>query len=59
VRRLKAIELTRELEQAQEQHQLHRYLRRFAAFDLIVLDELTSSGTCRSVSTRPTCSSKR
>jgi DNA replication protein DnaC len=40
VRRFKAIELTSELEEAQEQHQLHRYLRRFAAFDLIVLDEL-------------------
>ena len=40
VRRYKAIELTSELEEAQEEHQLHRYLRRFAAFDLIVLDEL-------------------
>ena len=40
VRRYKAIELTSELEEAQEGHQLHRYLRRFAAFDLVVLDEL-------------------
>ena len=40
VRRYKAIELTSELEEAQEQHQLHRYLRRFASFDLVVLDEL-------------------
>jgi DNA replication protein DnaC len=40
VRRFKAIELTSELEEAQEQHQRHRYLRRFAAIDLIVLDEL-------------------
>jgi DNA replication protein DnaC len=40
VRRCKAIELTSELEEAQEQHQLHRYLRRFAAFDLVVIDEL-------------------
>lgn len=40
VRRYKAIELTSELEEAQEGHQLHRYLRRFASFDLVVLDEL-------------------
>jgi len=40
VRRYKAIELTSELEEAQEQHQLHRYLRRFAAFDLVLIDEL-------------------
>lgn len=40
VRRYKAIELTSELEEAQEQHQLHRYLRRFAAVDLVVIDEL-------------------
>lgn len=40
VRRYKAIELTSELEEAQEQHQLHRYLRRFAALDLVVIDEL-------------------
>ncbi len=40
VRRYKAIELTSELEEAAEQHQLHRYLRRFAAFDLVVIDEL-------------------
>jgi len=40
VRRYKAIELVSELEEAQEQHQLHRYLRRFAAYDLIIVDEL-------------------
>ena len=40
VRRYKAIELTSELEEAQEQHQLHRYLRRFAKFDVVVIDEL-------------------
>jgi len=40
VRRYKAIELVSELEEAQENHQLHRYLRRFAGFDLIVIDEL-------------------
>jgi DNA replication protein DnaC len=40
VRRYKAIELTSELEEAAEQHQLHRYLRRFASFDLVVIDEL-------------------
>lgn len=40
VRRYKAIELTSELEEAQEEHQLHRYLRRFAALDLVVIDEL-------------------
>lgn len=40
VRRYKAIELTSELEEAQEQHQLHRYLRRFGSYDLVVIDEL-------------------
>jgi DNA replication protein DnaC len=40
VRRFKAIELTSELEEASEKHQLHRYLRRFATFDLVVIDEL-------------------
>jgi DNA replication protein DnaC len=40
VRRFKAIELTSELEEASEKHQLHRYLRRFASFDLVVIDEL-------------------
>jgi len=40
VRRFKAVELVSELEEAQEQHQLHRYLRRFGAYDLIVIDEL-------------------
>ena len=28
-----------ELEAAQDNHQLHRYLKRFAAFDLVVVDE--------------------
>lgn len=40
VRRYKAIELTSELEEAQEMHQLHRYLRRFSALDLVIIDEL-------------------
>ena len=40
VRRYKAIDLTSELEEAQEQHQLHRYIRRFGAYDLVVIDEL-------------------
>ncbi|MCP3920152.1 MAG: ATP-binding protein [bacterium] len=40
VRRYKAIELVSELEEAQENHQLHRWLRRFAGFSLIVIDEL-------------------
>ena len=40
VRRYKAIELVSEIEEAQEQHQLHRWLRRFASIDLILLDEL-------------------
>jgi DNA replication protein DnaC len=40
VRRYKAVELTSELEEAQEQHQLHRYLRRFATLDVVVIDEL-------------------
>lgn len=40
VRRYTAIELVSELEEAQEQHQLHRWLRRFAAVELVVIDEL-------------------
>ncbi len=40
VRRFKAIELVSEIEEAQEQHQLHRWLRRFASVDLVVIDEL-------------------
>jgi len=35
-----ATELISELEEAQEQHQLHRYLKRTAALDLLVVDEL-------------------
>jgi len=40
VRAFTATELVSELEEAQEQHQLHRYLRRFASHDLVVVDEL-------------------
>jgi DNA replication protein DnaC len=40
VRRYKAIELVSEIGEAQEQHQLHRYLRRFTSFDLVVIEEL-------------------
>lgn len=40
VRFYTATELASELEEAQEQHQLHRYLKRFAALDLAVVDEL-------------------
>ena len=40
VRACTAAELTSELEEAQEQHQLHRYLRRFASHDLVMIDEL-------------------
>lgn len=40
VRAYTATELVSELEEAQEQHQLHRYLRRFASHDLVVIDEL-------------------
>jgi len=40
VRFFTATDLVSELEEAQEQHQLHRYLRRFAAFDLVIVDEL-------------------
>ena len=40
VRFFTATELASELEAAQEEHQLHRYLRRFAAHDLVVIDEL-------------------
>lgn len=35
-----AADLVSELEDANEQHQLHRYLKRFAAWDLVVVDEL-------------------
>ena len=35
-----AIELASELEAAQEEHQLHRYLARFAKWDLVIIDEL-------------------
>jgi DNA replication protein DnaC len=40
VRFFTATELASELEAAQEEHQLHRYLRRFAAYDLVLVDEL-------------------
>lgn len=40
VRAYTAAELVSELEEAQEQHQLHRYLRRFASHDLVLIDEL-------------------
>jgi DNA replication protein DnaC len=35
-----ASDLVSELEEAQEQHQLHRFLKRFAAWDVVVIDEL-------------------
>lgn len=40
VRFFTAADLVSELEEANEQHQLHRYLKRFAAWDLVVVDEL-------------------
>ena len=40
VRAFTAIELVSELEAAQEEHQLHRYLARFASWDLVFVDEL-------------------
>lgn len=40
VRFFTATELASELEAAQEEHQLHRYLKRFATHDLVVVDEL-------------------
>lgn len=40
VRAYTATELVCELEAAQEEHQLHRYLKRFAKWDLVVVDEL-------------------
>ena len=40
VRAYTAAELVSELEAAQEQHQLHRYLARFAKWDLVFVDEL-------------------
>lgn len=40
VRFLTATDLVCELEEAREQHSLHRYLRRFAALDLVIIDEL-------------------
>lgn len=40
VRFATAAELVSELDEAQEQHQLHRYLKRFAALDLVIVDEL-------------------
>lgn len=35
-----ASDLVSEIEEAQEQHQLHRFLKRFAAWDVVVVDEL-------------------
>lgn len=40
VRAYTAAELASELEEAQEAHQLHKYLRRFAKWDLVFVDEL-------------------
>ena len=40
VRTFTATELVSELEAAQEEHQLHRYLARFAKWDLVFVDEL-------------------
>jgi DNA replication protein DnaC len=40
VRFYTASDLVSELEEAQEQHLLHRFLKRFAAWDLVVVDEL-------------------
>ncbi len=40
VRFYSATELVCELIEAQDGHQLHRYLRRFAGWDLVVIDEL-------------------
>ena len=40
VRSYTATELVSELEAAQEDHQLHRYLKRFAKWDLVFVDEL-------------------
>lgn len=40
VRFFTAADLVSELEEANEQHQLHRYLKRFAAWDLVIIDEL-------------------
>ena len=35
-----AADLVSEIEEAQEQHQMHRFLKRFAAWDVVVIDEL-------------------
>ena len=40
VRSFTATELVSEMEEAQEAHQLHRYLRRLAGYDLVIVDEL-------------------
>lgn len=40
VRFYTATELVSEMQEAQEHHRLHRFLKRFAAFDLVVVDEL-------------------
>jgi DNA replication protein DnaC len=40
VRAYTAIDLASEMEAAQEEHQLHRFLARFAKWDLVIVDEL-------------------
>ena len=40
VRFFTATDLVSELEEAQEQHQLHRYLKRLSSLDLVIVDEL-------------------
>ena len=40
VRFFTATELTCELQEAHDEHVLHRYLRRFAKWDLVIIDEL-------------------
>ena len=40
VRFFTATDLVSELEEAQHEHQLHRYLKRFATLDLVIVDEL-------------------
>jgi DNA replication protein DnaC len=40
VRFYTATELTCELQEAQDQHTLHRYLRRFAKWEVVIIDEL-------------------
>ncbi|MEM7198869.1 MAG: ATP-binding protein [Planctomycetota bacterium] len=40
VRFYTATELVSELEESQEVHHLHRFLHRFASWDLVIIDEL-------------------